>query len=273
VDNFGDLPLFDDICGSSPLLLNVPHAGTLLPESQRARLRPEALDLCDTDWHMDRIARDILPGGASLLCARPSRYVVDLNRPSDDVPLYAGATTGLVSEIDFDGNPLYRPAQEPDAADRQARVAAVWRPYHARLAAEIDRIRAAHGYCLMLDLHSIRSHVPRLFEGRLPDLNLGTNSGASAAPELGAAAFAALRASGFSAVRDARFKGGFITRHYGQPARGVHVLQIEIAQINYMEERSPWAYVPERADRLKEALRALIGAMEAFRPDAVRAGE
>lgn len=265
--NFSDIPLFDQTSGTTPLLLNVPHAGTLLPESLRARLRPEALDLCDTDWHMDRIARDLLPEGAGLICARPSRYVVDLNRPADDVPLYAGATTGLISTIDFDGNPLYRPDQEPDAADRQARITEVWAPYHAALAREIERIRTVHGYCLLLDVHSIRSHVPRLFEGRLPDLNLGTNSGASAAPALCNAVHEALKASDFSVVRDGRFKGGYITRHYGQPAQNVHALQIEIAQDCYMEERSPWTYLPEKADRLKQALSALIAAMTAFEPD------
>jgi len=156
--------------------------------------------------------------------------------------------------------------QEPDEADRQARIDEVWTPYHAALAAEIERIRAAHGYCLLLDVHSIRSHVPRLFDGRLPDLNLGTNSGASAAQDLSDAAFEALKASEFSAVRDGRFKGGFITRHYGQPDRNVHALQIEIAQENYMLEQSPWTYVPEKADRLKQALGALAAVMAAYRP-------
>ncbi len=259
-----EMPLFDRIAGDTPLLLNVPHAGTELPDSLRSRLRPEALDLRDTDWHIDRIARDIVPAGASLLTARLSRYVVDLNRPMDDVPLYTGATTGLVSTIDFDGTPLYREGEEPDAADRAARIAEAWEPYHAALAAEIERIRAAHGYCLLLDVHSIRSRVPRLFEGRLPDLNLGTNSGASCAPALSDAAFEALRASEFSAVRDGRFKGGFITRHYGQPAGNVHALQIEIAQDCYMLEESPWTYLPDKADRLKTALGALVAAMLDF---------
>lgn len=264
--NFSNIPLFDQTCGSTPLLLNVPHAGALLPDTLRARLRSEALDLCDTDWHMDRIARDILPEGASLICAKPSRYVVDLNRPADDLPLYAGATTGLISTIDFDGNPLYLSGQEPDEADRKARIDEVWLPYHAALAAEISRLRAAHGYCLLLDVHSIRSHVPRLFDGRLPDLNLGTNSGASAAQDLSDAAFEALKASGFNTVRDGRFKGGFITRHYGQPDQNVHALQIEIAQDSYMLEQSPWTYVPEKADRLKQALSALVAVMAAYRP-------
>jgi formiminoglutamase len=262
-----EMPLFDQICGDGPLILNVPHAGTDLPDFLRDALHPDALDLRDTDWHMDRIARDVLPKGASLMAARVSRYVVDLNRPGDDIPLYAGATTGLISTIDFDGTPLYRDGMEPDAEARAARVVAFWEPYHAALAAEINRIRAAHGYCLLLDVHSIRSHVPRLFDGRLPDLNLGTNSGAACAAKLSDAAFAALQDSGFSAVRDGRFKGGHITRHYGDPEYGVHALQIEIAQECYMIEHSPWTYVPEKADRLKVALARLVGAMTDFHPE------
>jgi len=260
-------PLYDRIAGGGPILLNVPHAGTDLPEPLRQRLRPDALVLRDTDWHMDQIAREVLPEGASLLAARPSRYVVDLNRPRDDVPLYAGATTGLISTIDFDGAPLYRDGAEPDEADRAQRLAEVWDPYHAALAAEIARIRAAHGYCLLLDVHSIRAHVPRLFEGRLPDLNLGTNSGAACAPALSDAAFAALTQSGLSAVRDGRFKGGFITRHYGQPQQGVHALQIEIAQDCYMLESPPWTLRPDRAEHLRGALRGLLAAMAGFTPE------
>lgn len=156
---------------------------------------------------MNRIARDVLPQGGSLLAAKVSRYAVDLNRPDDDMPLYQTATTGLISTIDFDGKPLYRAGLEPDVQMRTARVTSYWRPYHAALSAEIARIRASHGYCLLLDLHSIRSHVPRLFEGRLPDLNLGTNSGASCADVLSDAAFAALQKTEFSAVRNGRFKG------------------------------------------------------------------
>lgn len=262
--------LFDQISGSGPVLLNVPHAGTVVPDALRDALRPEALELCDTDWHMDRIAQDVLPEDASLLVAKVSRYAVDLNRPSDDVPLYQTATTGLISTIDFDGTRLYREGMDPGAQARSARIARYWEPYHAALQAEIDRIRAAHGYCLLLDVHSIRSHVPRLFEGRLPDLNLGTNSGASCADALSDAAFGAIQDKGFSVVRNGRFTGGHITRHYGDPANGVHVLQIEIAQDCYMIEHSPWTYVPEKADRLKVVLTGLVGAMMDFQPEGVR---
>lgn len=266
MDESGNPPLYDLSEGTSPILLNVPHAGTDIPAGLRQSLRAEACDLRDTDWHMDRIARDILPPGASLMTARLTRYAVDLNRGSDDAPLYSGPTTGLISTTDFDGEPLYREGAEPDAQTRAESVKRYWQPYHDVLAREIERIRDAHGYCVLLDLHSIRSRIPRLFDGRLPDLNLGTNSGKSCDPALSDAAFSALQASGLSTVRDGRFKGGFITRYYGNPARNVHALQIEIAQECYMLEQSPWTYLPEKADRLKEALYALVAAMVSFSP-------
>ncbi|MFX0544169.1 N-formylglutamate deformylase [Roseovarius sp. S1116L3] len=262
-----DSAIYAQIRGTGPLLLSVPHAGTDLPDTLRSALRPDALDLRDTDWHMDRIARDVMPEGASLIAARVSRYAADLNRSDADTPLYSGATTGLISTIDFDGTPIYREGCEPDAAERAERIARYWQPYHDALSTEIARIRTRHGYCLLLDMHSIRSRVPRLFEGKLPDLNLGTDSGAACAPALADAAFDALQRSGFSAVRDARFKGGFITRHYGDPANNVHALQIEIAQDCYMVEQSPWTYLPDKADRLKAALGQLIDAMTKFSPE------
>ncbi|RVV98401.1 N-formylglutamate deformylase [Mesobaculum littorinae] len=267
IDVSSPTALCDLIRGDGPLLLNVPHAGLVLPPEVAEALRPEAAGLRDTDWHMDRIAREVRPVGASLMVARVSRYAADLNRPRDDTPLYDSATTGLISTIDFDGAPLYRDGAAPDAAARAARVSAYWTPYHAALTDEIARIRAAHGYCLLLDLHSIRSRVPRLFDGRLPDLNLGTNSGASCAPGLARAAHAAIEGHGLSVVRDGRFKGGYITRHYGTPDRHVHALQIEIAQEVYMQETPPWTYLPEKAARLTGALGALIAAMAAFSPE------
>lgn len=260
-------PLFELTKGNTPLLLNVPHAGTVVPDSLREALRPEALELSDTDWHMDRIARDLLPDGASLMTARITRYAVDLNRPPDDTPLYKGATTGLISTIDFDGNPLYRPGAEPDAEEQANRVAKWWTPYHKALGEEIERIRSKHGYCVMLDVHSIRGLIPRLFEGHLPDLNLGTYSGAACPQTLSDAAFAALKASTFSVVRDGRFKGGYNTRHYAQPAQKVFTMQIEIAQRCYMQEETPWTYLPEPAGRLKEALARLVAVLAGYRPD------
>lgn len=249
------------VTGSKPVLLNVPHAGTSLPEAIRQRLRIDAQELKDTDWHMDQLALPCAELGVSVMAAQYSRYVVDLNRSAEDTPLYSGPTTGLISQIDFDGRPLYQDGQEPDAEEAQQRIPSYWAPYHHALQAEIDRIIAQFGTCVLIDLHSIRSQVPRLFDGVLPDLNLGTNSGASTAANIEARAESALRTSGYSFVKNGRFKGGYITRHYGQPDRNVHALQLEIAQSTYMEEQAPWDLLPEKADQLGSTIKTLVCAI------------
>lgn len=255
--------------GDSPLLVSVPHAGTQVPAGIAARFTPEAEPLADTDWHVDRLY-DFAPDlGCSMLVANCSRYVVDVNRPPDDESLYPGqATTGLVPVDTFDGAPIYGDGDAPDAAETAERLEAYWRPYHDKLRAELDRIRARHGFAVLWDAHSIRSHVPRLFEGRLPDLNFGTNSGASCAESLIAAVMDELGegAGDFTHVRDARFRGGYITRNYGRPADGVHALQLEIAQAAYMDERPPFPYDADMAAPLRALLQALVTRARDWRP-------
>lgn len=249
------------MAGSKPVLLNVPHAGILLPEDVRDRLRSDALELKDTDWHMDQLAFPCAELGVGIIAAQYSRYVVDLNRSAEDTPLYAGPTTGLMSQIDFDGRSLYRDGQEPNAEDTQARIQTYWTPYHQALNAEIQRIKTQFGICVLIDLHSIRSEVPRLFDGVLPDLNLGTNSGLSTDARFEKCAENMLQASGYSFVKNDRFKGGYITRHYGKPDQNIHALQLEIAQSTYMEERPPWDLLPEKAIRLGTTIKSLVSAV------------
>ena len=249
--------------GSTPLLLSIPHAGTHLPEHIAARLSDEARALPDTDWHVDRLYDFATELGASTLIATHSRYVVDLNRPPDDAPLYPGAQgTGLCPEVRFDGAPVYGPGEVVDAVEMAERIELCWRPYHEALAAELARLKATHGVALLFDAHSIRSAVPRLFEGRLPDLNLGTAGGRSADEALESALFGVCQAAaGYSSVLNGRFTGGYITRHYGDPAAAVHAVQLELAQAIYMDEDPPYAYDKPRAGRLRPALRRLLETM------------
>ena len=171
--------------GTAPLLVSVPHVGTEIPADIAAQLVPRALQTEDADWHLDRLyafARDL---GASVLVPRFARYVVDLNRPPENTPMYPGRNnTELCPTRFFSGEPLYRDGRTPDDAEVARRVAVYWRPYHDALAAELERLRAAHGRAMLLDGHSIQAELPWLFEGRLPDLNLGTAGGASCAPAL-----------------------------------------------------------------------------------------
>jgi len=252
--------------GTGPLLVSMPHAGTWLAPDLASRLTPQACEVHDTDWHLDRLYDFAVGLGASILRATHSRYVVDLNRPPDNANLYPGQdTTGLCPIDAFDGTPLYLPGQTPDEAEIAARREAVWHPYHAQLARELARIRALHGAAVLWDAHSIRSIVPRFFDGRLPDFNLGTADGASCDPALAEAVLAIAKAApGYTAVLNGRFKGGHITRHYGQPAKGVHAIQMEMAQCTYMQEQMPFDYLPEAAAQVQPHLQAMLQAVLRF---------
>lgn len=246
--------------GQGRLVVSVPHAGTYVPDALAARLVDGARSVPDADRHVDRLYDFAAELDATILVATHARYVVDLNRPPDDAPLYPGqAGTGLCPLTTFDGEPLYRPGQAPDGDEIRARVVDYWQPWHDRLGQEIERIRRRHGGCVLWDAHSIASRVPRLFDGELPVLNLGTNGGRSCRPERGSRLAAWARDNGeFSAVVNGRFKGGYITRHYGQPDTGVEAIQLELAQRAYMDESPPWDYDPVRADRLRAVLRRLL---------------
>lgn len=252
--------------GDSPLLISVPHAGTLMPESLASRLTAAGQAQPDADHFVDRLYDWAPELGAGMICARYSRYVVDLNRPPDDAPLYATSGTGLFPLETFAGEPIYRPGREPDATEQEHRRACYWQPYHDALASELDSLRRQHGHAVLLDAHSIASRVPRLFDEHLPALNLGSNDGASADRSLRSSAWAMLLESDWSHVLDGRFKGGYITRHYGRPDEAVHALQLEIAQDSYLDEgRLEWD--EDGAGKLADFLRRFAELLRDWTPD------
>jgi N-formylglutamate deformylase len=255
--------------GHSPLLVSLPHVGTVIPDDQKSRYVERALGVEDTDWHLDQLYAFVCDMGASLIVPRHSRYVIDLNRPPEDAPMYAGVNnTELCPTRFFTGEPLYRPGMAPDAAEVSRRRDAFWRPYHDALDAELARLKAGHGHAILFDGHSIKSELPWLFDGRLPDLNLGTASGGSCAASLRSALAAELaQQSTFTHVVDGRFKGGHITRSRGRPRDGVHAVQLEMCWSTYMAEQSPFQVDPGRAIAVAPVLRALVATMLAWRPD------
>lgn len=247
--------------GTAPLLISLPHDGSHIPDDIAARMHPAARRSPDTDWHVARLYAPLAQAlGASLLRPLASRYVVDLNRPADGHALYPGRReTGLVSTIGFDGEPLYREG-EPDESEVQRRVNEYWRPYHAALQQELARLRQMHGRVVLWEGHSIRSRVPMLFDGRLPDLNLGTADGASCSPSLQQRLEDVLRAQDrFDVAVNGRFKGGYITRQYGRPDEGVDAVQLEMTQHNYMDEES-FAWDEGKAAVLRAAIEPLLRA-------------
>jgi len=247
--------------GTAPLFVSLPHDGSELPEAIAERLTPSARRVPDTDWHVSRLYAFARELGASMIVPRHSRYVVDLNRPPDNASLYPGQnTTGLCPIVQFTGDPIYKAGAEPSNSEIAERVQMYWRPYHEALAAELSRIRATHGRVVLWEGHSIRSVVPFLFDGQLPDFNLGTSGGASCSVGLQSRLVEILAmAREHTHVVNGRFKGGYITRHYGDPAQAVEAVQLELAQLNYMDEDT-FEYLDELAAKTQRVLRALLEA-------------
>lgn len=252
--------------GSTPLLVSMPHDGTTIPEALAARMTDHARTTPDTDWHVARLYDFATELGASVVRPYYSRYVVDLNRAPDGTPLYPGASnTELCPTRCFDESAIYRDGEAPDSDEIDARRKRYWQPYHDRIMATLGALRDAHGVALLFDAHSIRSVVPRFFAGRLPDLNLGTADGTSCEASLQADMTRVLQqAKGFSHVVNGRFTGGYITRIYGDPANGVHAVQLEQAQCSYMNEDPPYEYREELAAGVRPTLRALLETMLAW---------
>lgn len=254
--------------GQTPLVISFPHVGTHIPPDLQPLYTERALQVEDTDWFLDRLYAFAGEMGASLLVPRLSRYVVDLNRPPTNQPMYAGQNnTELCPTRHFTGEPLYRPGQAPDEAQIQQRVAGYWQPYHQALADEVARVQAQHGHAVLFDAHSIKSELPWLFEGTLPHMNLGTVNGASCAASLRAALADVLAGQpNYSHVVDGRFKGGHITRQYGRPTDGVHAVQLEMCWRAYMEETPPYVWHAARAAEVTPLLRRLVLTLRDWRP-------
>lgn len=254
--------------GPGPLLVSVPHVGTEIPHDLQSRYVERALETEDTDWFLDRLYGFVRALGATLIVPRYSRFLIDLNRPSENTPMYAGSNnTELCPTRFFTGEPLYREGQAPDGDEIARRVKTYWQPYHQALHDELARLKNAHGHAVLFDAHSIKSELPWLFEGELPHMNLGTVDGSSCAPALRDALAAVFAAQDrFSHVVDGRFKGGHITRHYGSPEQGVHAVQLEMCWRAYMDETPPYRWSDGRAAEVTPLLRELVQAMLHWRP-------
>ncbi len=245
--------------GQGPLLLAQPHGGLEIPDAILARLNPQGQARADADWHISRLYADLV-AEATVVSTPIHRYVIDANRDPADQSLYPGQnTTSLCPTTTFDGADIYLAGQAPAADEISDRQLRYHQPYHDALREQLERIHQRHGFAILFDCHSIRSLVPFLFDGKLPDFNIGSNSGASCSPAIEAAAFKICDAAqGYSAVTNGRFKGGWTTRHYGQPERGMHAIQMELAQCNYMQEQAPWKYDEDKAGQLRVILASIL---------------
>lgn len=247
------------IQGNSPVVLAMPHSGTWLPESVKNSLNSTGLTLADTDWHIDRLYNDLLPD-VTIVKANFHRYVIDANRDPEGKSLYPGQnTTELCPLTDFNGEEIYHSGQAPSAKDVDVRRDKFHKPYHDILREQLVRIKQRHKVAVLYDCHSIRSRAPFLFDGKLPDLNIGTFDGRSCDPEMARLVHDfCVSDKKYQTVINGRFKGGWTTRHYGQPESGIHAIQMELSQCNYMQETSPWNYNSEAASTLRAVLRPLL---------------
>ncbi len=244
--------------GTAPLIISIPHAGTLVPDEIKARMTSEALRLPDTDWHIPQLYDFAADMTVTIISADYSRYVIDLNRPPDNAALYPGQTkVSLCPDETFEGERIYQDGAEPDEAEIARRLSIYWQPYHDELRRQIERLKHEYGYAILYDAHSIKGNLPRLFEGRLPDMNLGTAKGTSCDPGMEQAAYRAAQDYSYSRILNGRFIGGYITRHYGDPAHDVHALQMELVRENYMNE-SDFSFDEGRAQNLRVALKSVL---------------
>ncbi|WP_298850268.1 N-formylglutamate deformylase [uncultured Ruegeria sp.] len=247
--------------GDGPIVLGLPHTGIHVPLAVEAKLNARGRELADTDWQIHTLYEGLLPN-ATTVRATFHRYVIDANRDPAGVSLYPGQnTTTLVPLTDFDGHDIWDIAPtEKDIFERRETFHA---PYHAALQLELERVRSIHGIAVLYDCHSIRSHIPFLFEGILPDMNIGTNNGETCAPSIEAIAHEFAASSPYSTVLNGRFKGGWTTRHYGRPAEGLHAIQMELAQSTYLKaENPPWKYDTEKPSRLRRWLKDILEAIQ-----------
>ena len=254
--------VFDFHAGSSPLLISIPHDGRMLAPGQAERMTDVGNALPDTDWHVRELYTFAEELDASVVAAKYSRYVVDLNRPASDETLYENqVATGLCPEQTFDGQDIYLDGQGVSMDEKASRVASFWKPYHDKITASLAQIKEQFGYALLWDAHSIPGEVPLLFDGILPDLNIGTNGGLSCGAKITAVVGTVAQASPYSSVVNGRFRGGHITRHYGEPKNGIHAIQLELTQRNYMDEKE-LSFDADRASGLVVTLRKMLQAFE-----------
>ena len=260
-----------DICSfrkaNYPLLISIPHNGSAIPDSIAATMTDVGKSSRDTDWFLDRLYDFEETSDAGLIASHHSRYVVDLNRNAHAPAaqsLYPGQnTTGLFPQITFEQLPVYQPGNEPDAEEQSRRIEKFWQPYHDRLKSELERMRATFGIAVLFEAHSIESRLPFLFEGELPDLNFGTNAGKSCDEEMANTIQSSFPAKGYSHVFNGRFIGGFITRHYANPADGIHTVQLELSQATYMDQ-STKQWLPDKAAEVQPVLRSVIQAIRGW---------
>lgn len=252
--------------GKSPIVLGMPHTGTYVPDDVWKQLNKNGRKLTDTDWHIDRLYAGLIPE-ATTVKANFHRYVIDANRDPAGGSLYPGQnTTGLVPQTDFNGQSIWQ--MLPSDSEIKQRCATFHARYHYTLKSELERVHALHGIAILYDCHSIRSNIPFLFDGTLPDFNIGTNLGSTCDDKFETETRTICeKATAYSTTTNGRFKGGWTTRHYGQPTQGIHAIQMELAQSTYLtNEAAPWIFDDSKSAQLRPHLASILTKLVAITP-------
>lgn len=254
---------FSFFSGNTPLLVSMPHSGLQLTEEVENCLTDKAKGLPDTDWYIPELYSFLGEMEVACISANYSRYVIDLNRPLDDKPLYQSKTTGLFPGILFDESPVFKKEQKPSDQHRIWCKENIWEPYHRKIRSELERIKSEFGYAILFDAHSIAAEVPMLFEGKLIDFNFGNNNGNSCASNLIESISEVVGSSAYSQITNGRFKGGYITRSFGQPEKGLHAIQLELSQATYLKDQTENGYHldSEKLNTIKLLLNTLINSL------------
>jgi len=254
---------FDIISGTKPIFISMPHNGVLVPDDILLKMTESAKRIVDTDWYLDRLYQFAINQGCYLIKPKYNRYVIDLNRSKKDENLYPGQdTTELCPTSQFSKRKIYRDGHEPDQKEIERRIEKYWQPYHAQVASILEQIKDKFGIALLFEAHSIKSEVPRFFEGQLPDFNFGTYNGKSCS-ELLEQSLSGWQPKGYSVVTNGRFKGGYITRAYGNPCKNIHSIQLELSQATYMNE-DKLKFDQDKANRVTPALQEMFDKFEQF---------
>lgn len=249
--------VFEYVEGCRPILISMPHNGVQIPQEQLPLMTESAKAMVDTDWHLNRLYQFAVDSGCYLINPKYSRYVIDLNRPQDDQSLYPGQdTTELCPTTQFDKQPIYLSGQQPTAIDIHHRIKNYWQPYHVKLQITLAQMKKKFGDALLFEAHSIKSVVPRFFEGKLPDFNFGDYNNNSCSKDL-TNRISDWSPKGYSKVVNGRFKGGYITRAYGLPEERVHAIQLELSQATYMDEER-LSYDVKKAERVQNRLKEMF---------------
>lgn len=240
-----------------PILLSVPHCGTEFPQELKGQYKQHLINAPDdTDWFVNRLYDFAASMGITMIHSTFSRWVIDLNRDPESKPLYTDGRiiTALCPSTTFAGESIYNDERkEVDQAEVKRRLGIYYAPYHDQLAKKIFELKNKFGKVLLWECHSIRKFVPTVHTEKFPDLILGSNDGKSAAPGIIETTLEHLGKSPFTLKHNHPFKGGYITRHFGNPSENAHALQLEMTKVNYMDD-SELNYDGARAEAVRKVL-------------------